>query len=189
MHEEETPGRVVKETLGPRSVWDGAYTKQFYWLYPSDGSARVKCWPNAGLMVSVDDSGRVWKPADGVDVQLITEEAEEPSEYPLRPSIAALGLRERLEQRRKSALQRIGEKVHMQVEAKQLETNVRTIVEGKPWAKTAGLGFKRGVCKHKFGLAGGFTECSACGVKRDKACTHSFGFAGGFAACPMCKEG
>ena len=78
-----------------------------------------------------------------------------------------------------------------QQQQQRIQVAKNSIVEAKPWAilRRGLLGFKRGLCKHKFGLAGGFTECSACGVKRDKACTHSFGFAGGFAACPMCKEG
>jgi hypothetical protein len=100
-----------------------------------------------------------------------------------------LGPRERLEQRRQEALLQLGAAVHERAAAATVESKTRVLVEGKPWAKKASRGFKHGICKHKFGLAGGFAECSACGVKRDKACTHAFGFAGGFEACPMCGGG
>lgn len=190
MHEEKTSERAVKEKAESfgRQLWDGRYEKNFYWVYPADGAPRVKCWPNAGVMNAADGSGREWRPADGVAVALIgfdEQDLEEPED-----SKPLFSMRDQLERRRQKALLNVSLAVRERSEVAEVESKTRAIVEGKSWARPTGgrLIFKRGVCKHKFGLAGGFDECSACGVKRDKACTHSFGFAGGFDSCTMCGK-
>jgi hypothetical protein len=54
-------------------VWDGDYEKQFYWLQTADGE-RVKCYPNAGIMNSLDGSGRQWRPDGAVQVEPIDDD-------------------------------------------------------------------------------------------------------------------
>lgn len=67
----------------------------------------------------------------------------------------------------------------------QIRVQAKTIGLAQSWSRMNG---KRGLCTHKFGLAGGFAECSACGVKRDKVCTHLFGLGGGFDRCSVCGD-
>jgi hypothetical protein len=67
----------------------------------------------------------------------------------------------------------------------QIRVQAKPIGLAQSWSRMNG---KRGLCTHKFGLAGGFAECSACGVKRDKVCTHLFGLGGGFDRCSVCGD-
>lgn len=67
----------------------------------------------------------------------------------------------------------------------QIRMQAKVIGLAQSWSRMNG---KRGLCTHKFGFAGGFNECSACGVKRDKVCTHLFGLGGGFDRCSVCGD-
>lgn len=44
-------------------TWNGEYEKQDYEVKLEDGTI-VRCWPNAGRMVSMDGTGREWAPED-----------------------------------------------------------------------------------------------------------------------------
>lgn len=54
--------------------WHGTYRKEFYEVKLATGEV-VHCWPNAGRMIALDDSGREWAPSDNINVRL-AEEAE-----------------------------------------------------------------------------------------------------------------
>lgn len=43
-------------------IWNGHYIKEFYEIETEDGI--VEAWPNAGKMMSIDGSGREWKPGE-----------------------------------------------------------------------------------------------------------------------------
>lgn len=214
-------------------LWDGTYEKEFYWLYPP-GAARVKCWPNAGLMNATDGSGREWKPEDRVRVELVADDVL-PAASPRTRRVLTLGGVERerelqrawhppkaenvtfgnappsqtsptaptLRDRRSARMSGALAALAMSGGAPTPESENATIMLGdlhrdtqmRMQAKAIGLAQswsrmngKRGLCTHKFGLAGGFNECSACGVKRDKVCTHLFGLGGGFDRCSVCGD-
>ena len=57
----------------PPIEWNGEYEKVFYWVH-LPGGAKVKCWPNAGLMCSVDGSGRHWKAEDRILVSVCNDD-------------------------------------------------------------------------------------------------------------------
>lgn len=40
--------------------WYGLYDKTMYDIKLLDGTIIDNCWPNAGLMMSIDGSGRSW---------------------------------------------------------------------------------------------------------------------------------
>jgi hypothetical protein len=101
------------------------------------------------------------------------------------PPVPAPTLRERMAARMARALSTMTRTVVDTGEEQ--KQGVAVLASPKKWAKRTRTGFRLGECTHKSGLAGGFTECSACGVKRDKVCTHAFGFAGGFSSCTMCR--
>lgn len=85
-------------------IWDGDYDKQFYWVHLPDGT-RVECWPNAGIMMSTDGSGRQWSPEDKPVVSVQRDEesrlyrpdklrvaiARERDEYARRRGCAVVG--------------------------------------------------------------------------------------------------
>lgn len=49
--------------------WDGEYNKQFYDVLLPNGDILKACWPNAGKMVSMDGSGRMWSVDDRIQVR------------------------------------------------------------------------------------------------------------------------
>lgn len=49
--------------------WDGEYDKQFYDVLLPNGDIFEACWPNAGKMLSMDGSGRMWSVDDCIQVR------------------------------------------------------------------------------------------------------------------------
>jgi hypothetical protein len=48
-------------------IWNGEYEK--HPCKVRDGNGYIYAWPNAGLMMAMDKSGRYWQPSDNIEVQ------------------------------------------------------------------------------------------------------------------------
>jgi hypothetical protein len=49
--------------------WDGEYNKQYYDVLLPDGRIIATCWPNAGKMVAMNGSGKMWSVEDKIQVR------------------------------------------------------------------------------------------------------------------------
>ncbi len=161
-----SPAKPVAE---PDNVlWDGEYEKNFYWVWPPDGSARVMCWPNAGLMNATDSSGRRWKPEDNVRVQMITEEDEAyPPRLNLRKRESAVVVGERVHRHVETAITRRSS-AGLQVLLAMASLGAEYVAPPDMLLDVGTRDRREDACTHGFGFAGGFSECSACGFKRKK---------------------
>ncbi len=63
-------------------VWDGDYVKSEY-LVHLPGEC-VVCWPNAGLMNSMDGSGRSWEPDGALHISRLDGRAQMEDRWPLK---------------------------------------------------------------------------------------------------------
>ena len=46
--------------------YTGDYDKRFYDVKLADGTIIPRCWPNAGKLVAMDGSGRMWDENDSI---------------------------------------------------------------------------------------------------------------------------
>ena len=53
-------------------IWDGQYEKNPYFTFIK--GKEIPCWPNAGVMLAIDGSGRSWKPEENILVRKGTVE-------------------------------------------------------------------------------------------------------------------
>lgn len=126
--------------------WTGHYDKEHYVVLMPDGE-RVLCWPNAGLMNACDGSGRMWKPDGVVRVERIDQTSPE---HPLNKYSITDGPPD--ETTRTDEPTRARKRVPAVLGAALSLAGMSLHVPDKP------------PCTHGFGLAGGFSECSACGI-------------------------
>lgn len=138
---------------------DYDYEKRPYLIRTAEG-VECRCWPNAGVMNSMDASGRRWGGNAGVECKFAYPDDDE------------MGLRAMEEAGEfKRAANEDGRDLAIVAPRQQGRTAMRLALMAAAMAganvdvKRDTAAMKRKRCTHKFGIAGGFSECPSCEVK------------------------